>query len=142
MDLNTPNKIGFNQMKNILFAVPFVLFFFPAPIHAQQVNNYNVCKQYREEYRPGGYDSNGNYIQGGVFTKSYNVPCNNYNNSYNNNNYQNNQQNNSISCDPTRAVLGGLLGGGIAAGLSRGDGYAWSVPLGAALGGAVIGCVN
>lgn len=139
------NKININKMKNILFAVPLVLSFTSAPVQAQQVNNYNVCRQYREEYRPGGYDSYGNYVQGGVVTKTYNVPCNNsyvYNNGYSNSNQNNGQYNSSLRCDPTRAILGGLLGGGVAAGLSRGDGYAWSVPLGAALGGAVAGCIN
>jgi hypothetical protein len=33
-----------------------------------------------------------------------------------------------------------LLGGGIAAGISKKDAYAWSVPVGAAVGGALIGC--
>ena len=37
------------------------------------------------------------------------------------------------------AILGGILGGGGAALGSRGDGYAWSVPLGV-VGGALIGC--
>jgi hypothetical protein len=145
MNPDIRNKISINNMKKIFLLVPFVLFFFPTKVQAQQVNNYNVCRQYREEYRPGGYDSYGNYVQGGVVTRAYNVPCNNsygYNNGYNHNYQNNGQSNSSISCDPTRAILGGLLGGGIAAGLSRGDGYAWSVPLGAALGGAAAGCIN
>ena len=37
------------------------------------------------------------------------------------------------------AILGGILGGGAAALGSRGDGYAWSVPLGI-VGGSLIGC--
>ena len=37
------------------------------------------------------------------------------------------------------AILGGILGGGAAALGSRGDGYAWSVPLGV-VAGSMIGC--
>jgi hypothetical protein len=36
--------------------------------------------------------------------------------------------------------LGALLGGGVAASMSRGNGYYWSVPVGAAIGGAMFGC--
>ena len=101
------------------------------PVQAQQVNTYGVCTQYREEYKPGYYDYNGNYVQGTVSTQSYQVPCNssNYNTS-----------SKRIKCDPTQASLGALLGGGIAASMSRGNGYAWSVPIGAAVGGAIFGC--
>ena len=51
------------------------LLFAPMPVMAQQINNYGVCTRYREAYQPGYYDEYGNYIQGGVYTESYNVPC-------------------------------------------------------------------
>jgi hypothetical protein len=119
-------------MKKLFFILPLV--FLPVQVHAQQVNTYGVCTQYREIYRPGGYDQYGNYYQGGVITQSYNVPCgggpiyNSPSSSYNG------------GCRPVPSLLGALLGGGIAASMSRGNGYAWSVPVGAAIGGAVFGC--
>ena len=103
---------------------------FPTPLLAQQVNTYAVCTQNREIYQPGGYDQYGNYVSGGVRVQSYNVPCNSGNQYYNNN----------AGCRPAPTILGALLGGGVAASMSRGDGYAWSVPVGAAIGGALFGC--
>ena len=105
---------------------------FPTPLLAQQVNTYAVCTQNREIYQPGGYDQYGNYVPGGVRVQSYNVPCNSGNQYYSNNN--------GSGCRPGPTILGALLGGGVAASMSRGDGYAWSVPVGAAIGGALFGC--
>jgi len=45
-------------------------------------------------------------------------------------------------CRPIPTVLGALLGGGVAASMSRGDGYYWSVPVGAAIGGGLFGCTQ
>ena len=39
-----------------------VLLLLPTPVFAQQVNNYAVCTQNQEVYRPGGYDRYGNYV--------------------------------------------------------------------------------
>ena len=108
---------------------------FPTPILAQQVNTYDVCTQYREVYSPGYYDRYGNYVQGGVSTQGYQVPCGSGGTYYNAP-----QAVRRPSCDSTRTVLGAILGGGIAASMSRGDGYAWSVPVGAFIGGAGLGC--
>lgn len=94
---------------------------FPLPAQSQQVE----CYQYREVYQPRGYDNYGNYRSGRTLTERYPVPCN---------------QTQSTGCRPTETFLGALLGGGIAASMSRGNGYAWSVPVGAAIGGAIIGC--
>jgi hypothetical protein len=119
-----------NKMKYFMM-ISFL--FLPTPILAQQVNTYGVCTQYREVYSPGYYDRYGNYVQGGVSTQAYQVPCNSNNQYYNNGNT-------SGGCRPAPTILGALLGGGVAASMSRGDGYAWSVPVGAAIGGALFGC--
>ena len=119
-------------MKQLLLLLP--LTFLSVPVQAQQVNNYTVCTQNREVYQPGGYDRYWNYVPGGATVQSYNVPCNSGNQYYGNSN------NNSGGCRPAPTILGALFGGGVAASMSRGDGYAWSVPVGAAIGGALFGC--
>ena len=117
------------------------LLLLPTPVFAQQVNNYAVCTQNQEVYQPGGYDRYGNYVPGGVTVQTYNVPCNNVNQGYRPaNQYYNNGGYGGRYCNPTRSVLGALLGGGVAASMSRGNGYYWSVPVGAAIGGAMFGC--
>ncbi len=125
------------KMKQLLLLLPLILF--SVPVKAQQVNNYTVCTQNREVYQPGGYDQYGNYIPGDVSIQTYNVPCNNSNREYMSPN-QNYNNNGGIHCDPTKTFLGAILGGGVAASMSRGDGYSWSVPLGAFIGGAGFGC--
>ena len=118
-------------MKQLLLLLP--LTFLSVPVKAQQVNNYAVCTQNQEVYQPGGYDQYGNYVPGGVSVQTYNVPCNNVipSNQYYGRGY---------GCRPGPTILGALLGGGVAASMSRGNGYAWSVPVGAAIGGALFGC--
>lgn len=122
-------------MKQLLLLLPLTLISVPA--QAQQVNQFAVCTQNREVYRPGGYDRYGNYVPGGVTVQTYNVPCNNVNQPtnqyYGGGGYRG-------GCRPTPTILGALLGGGVAASMSRGNGYAWSVPVGAAIGGAIFGC--
>ena len=98
------------------------------PVQSQQVTEFDECARSREVYVPGYYDRYGNYQQGYVNVERYNVSCGHRptpSRSY---------------CDPTRTILGGILGGGIAASMSRGDGYRWSVPVGAFIGGASFGC--
>jgi hypothetical protein len=41
------------------------LLLLPTPVFAQQVNQFAVCTQNQEVYRPGGYDRYGNYVPGG-----------------------------------------------------------------------------
>ena len=117
----------------IKYLLPALLLL-PTPTLSQQVNQFEVCTQNQEVYQPGGYDRYGNYIPGGVTVQTYNVPCNNVNQYYGTSGYG------GRYCNPTRSVLGALLGGGVAASMSRGNGYYWSVPVGAAIGGAIFGC--
>lgn len=131
-------------MKKALFLLTILL---SMPAYSQQVTETTECIRTREVYIPGHYDRYGVYQAGRIDYERYRVPCygaaavaapryrNNYYNNYNNNRYVRVQR-----CQPTPAALGGLLGGGIAAGISKKDAYAWSVPIGAAVGGALFGC--
>jgi hypothetical protein len=47
----------------------------PIPVSAQQLNTYQVCHTYQEQYVPGRYTNNGSYIQGGVYTVKNTVNC-------------------------------------------------------------------
>jgi hypothetical protein len=148
-------------MKKLLL-VPLVMSLFSVPVQSQQVNEYQTCIKYREVYTPGYYDNYGRYIQGGVVTQEYRANCQTgaaispsvavvqqpyaapapyaaprpYYNGYGYPGYYRG----GVYCNPTRTSLGALLGGGIAASMSRGNGYYWSVPVGAAIGGALFGC--
>lgn len=125
-------------MKQLLLLLPLTLF--SVPVQAQQVNQFAVCTQNQEVYQPGGYDAYGNYIPGGVSVQTYNVPCNSVNQGWRPTNQYYNNRGYRYGCRPTPTILGALLGGGVAASMSRGNGYAWSVPVGAAIGGAIFGC--
>ena len=113
-------------MKQLILLLSLIMISVPA--QSQQVTEFDECARSREVYVPGYYDRYGNYQQGYVNVERYNVSCGHRptpSRSY---------------CDPTRTILGGILGGGIAASMSRGDGYKWSVPVGAFIGGASFGC--
>jgi hypothetical protein len=118
-------------MKHLLILLPLGLI--SVPVSAQQITEFNQCVKTREIYVPGYYDNYGNYMQGSVRTERYTVNCENES-------VVTNQYQSGINCRATPAFLGALLGGGVAASMSRGDGYAWSVPVGAAIGGAIFGC--
>ena len=98
-------------MKQLLLLLPLTLL--AVPVEAQQ--RYQTC--YREVQ---DYDGN-------VYREQ--IPGRSYQRSYQ-----------RSSCDPSRTLLGAILGGGVAASMSQGDGYKWSVPLGAFIGGAGFGC--
>jgi hypothetical protein len=53
--------------------LPFA--FVPVNVKAQQLNTYQVCHTYQEQYTPGYYTNNGSYIQGGVYTIKNTVNC-------------------------------------------------------------------
>lgn len=123
-------------MKHLLLLLSLTLF--TAPAQAQQVNVYGVCTQYREVYRPGGYDYNGNYVQGGVYTESYNVPCaptSVYNAPAPAYAYPSRR---TCAAAPLGAILGGV---GAYAATSKPNNRWWSVPLGV-LTGSIIGTAS
>ena len=107
-------------MKSLILMTSLMLTLSPSSAQAQYGGQ--VC--YNRVYIPEGYDRYGNYHEGHYQDRQ--VPCNN--------------QQQGVSCDPSRTFLGAILGGGVAASMSRGDGYKWSVPLGAFIGGAGFGC--
>jgi hypothetical protein len=137
-------------MKRALFLLTILI---SMPAYSQQVTETTECIRTREIYIPGNYNDYGAYQPGRIDYERYRVPCYgdgvapvaryNYNNNYNNYNRYNNYNNRYVRtqrCEPTPSLLGGLLGGGIAAGVSKKSAYAWSVPIGAAVGGALFGC--
>lgn len=99
--------------------------FFPIPTLSQQVNTYQVCHTYQEQYVPGYYNNNGSYVQGGVYTVKNQVNCQTgevyssqpYNGS-NNTVYQPYQR--QRVCNP---AAGALMGAGLASALSGGSGW-------------------
>jgi hypothetical protein len=144
-------------MKKLLLLLP--LLFLPAPVVAQQVNQFGVCTQYQEVYTPGGYDQYGNYSSGGVSTQSYNVPCNQVNsgwrpsNQYYNNGggyYGNNNgggyygRRTNPNCNPTRTLLGAVIGGAIGRSMTstsnNRNNRGWATALGASIGGLAFAC--
>lgn len=130
-------------MKNFVLAT---LLFLPLPAFSQQVTDFDVCTRNREVYVPGHYDRYGRYVQGHVKTDTYRVPCGSVST------WPPEPAGSAephpvpprvrsrVSCDPARTLLGMTAGGGAAAAMSRGDGYKWSVPLGAVIGGVAFGC--
>ena len=110
------------KMKKLQLLFPFLLALtYPMPSNAQ----YYAEMCYTKVYVPEGYDRYGVYREG-YYTERQ-VPCNT-------------PLRSALQCNPTNTLLGAILGGGVAASMSRGDGYKWSVPLGAFVGGAAIGC--
>ncbi|NBR26287.1 MAG: hypothetical protein EBU08_21375 [Micrococcales bacterium] len=129
-------------MKHLFLLLPLTLF--SVPVQAQQVNNFAVCTQNQEVYRPGGYDRYGNYYPGGVSVQTYNVPCNGAANQYYGNGggsgYYGRRTN--PNCNPVRTLLGSVLGGAIgrAAASAYPDNYGWATAAGAAIGGLTFAC--
>jgi hypothetical protein len=112
---------------------------------AQQVNIFQTCTTYQENYAPGFYDQYGNYVQGNVGTNSYNTPCgtgtyyrpNNGGAIYATPVAQPVQQpyyNQSCAAAPIGAILGGF---GAYRATNRVSNRWWSIPLGAVTGGIV-----
>ena len=108
-----------------------------AALAGRQLGHYEeICyvESYEEVYVPGNRYRHG-YVETQIVVTE--VPCRQRPTHYVEPQYEepNVDDNSCIE----GAVLGGILGGGAAALGSRGDGYAWSVPLGI-VGGSLIGC--
>ena len=124
-----------------------LLLLFPAKSYSQQVNIFQTCTTYQENYAPGYYDQYGNYRQGNVSTQSYNTQCGT-------GTYY--RPNNAVSApyyaspvtqpveQPYRrscaaAPIGAILGGyGAYRATSRVSNRWWSIPLGV-VGGSILG---
>jgi len=113
-------------MKKLISSLIVVAVASPITVSAQQLNTYQVCHTYQEQYTPGYYTNNGSYVQGGVYTIKNTVNCQTGevyssqpyrgggNVSYQQPYYR--QRN----CNP---AAGALLGGGLANALSGGGGW-------------------
>ena len=99
-----------------------------AALSQQRVYRESYCYENTEEYIPGYYNYQGQYVGGYVKSNRRRVPC-----SYSSYQMEYNQPTEQ-RCSATRTTLGGLLGGGAAAALSKKDAYGWSIPLGTVLG--------
>jgi hypothetical protein len=114
-------------MKKLLSSLIAISVFTPLTASAQQMNIYQVCHTYQEQYTPGYYTNNGSYVQGGVYTVKNTVNCQTgevyasqpYNGGRNYYQPQVVYQRRRV-CNP---VAGGLLGAGIASALSGGSGW-------------------
>ena len=110
---------------------------------AQQTNVQDECYRNTEQYVPAYTTPDGRYQNGFVRTNRVAVPCSGGYSRYGGSVAagQGDPQP-TPRCDRNATIFNGLLGGGIAAALSKPDAYAWSVPLGLALGvsSSRIGC--
>ena len=113
-------------MKLLPLTLLLPLAFVPVSVEAQQLNTYQVCHTYQEQYTPGYYTSNGSYVQGGVYTIKNNVNCQTgevYSSQpYNgggNVTYQQPYYRQRV-CNP---YAGAAMGAGLAEALSGGNGY-------------------
>jgi hypothetical protein len=102
-----------SKMKKLLLLL-LPLTFLSVPVQPAKAQ-YAVCTQYQESYQPGGYDRNGNYIQGQIVVQKYNVPCG-MTVSSGGGYYQQPER----TCNPE---AGALLGMGIAGAIVGGDTY-------------------
>ena len=106
-----------------------LVFTIPVSVEAQQLNTYQVCHTYQEQYTPGYYTNNGSYIQGGVYTVKNTLNCQTgevyssqpysggRNVTYQQPYYR------QRTCNPNNALFGSILGGGLAEALGGGNGW-------------------
>ena len=101
----------------------------PIAVSAQQMNTYQVCHTYQEQYTPGYYTNNGSYVQGGVYTLKNTVNCQTgevYSSQpYNGGRvvYQPQVYQRRRNCNP---AAGAALGYGLAQALGGGNGYKYN----------------
>jgi len=109
------------------------------PAGAQLYNVQDECYRNTEQYIPGYTAPDGRYQSGYVRSNREAVPCGS---SVASAAVPASYRQGVPRCDRNSTIFNGLLGGGIAAALSKPDAYAWSVPLGLALGvsSSRIGC--
>jgi hypothetical protein len=132
------------KLRQILLSVVLLAPLSVVSAKAQQVNIFQTCTIYQENYSPGYYDRFGNYVQGNVGTQAYNNQCGNgayYSNNgggfYQQNYQQNYQQpyyNRSCAAAPIGTILGGF---GAYRATNRVSNRWWSIPLGAITGNII-----
>jgi hypothetical protein len=113
-------------MKTLISSLIVVGVLSPISVSAQQMNTYQVCHTYQEQYTPGYYTNNGSYVQGGVYTMKNTVNCQTgevYSSQpYSGNGVVNQPQvyQRQRVCNP---VAGAAIGYGIANAISGGGGW-------------------
>ena len=109
---------------------------------AQQTNVQDECYRNTEQYIPAYTTPDGRYQSGYVRTSRVSVPCGGGYGYGGGIASSGGTTQTAPRCDRNATIFNGLVGGGIAAALSKPDAYAWSVPLGLALGvsSSRIGC--
>jgi hypothetical protein len=116
-------------MKILIYSALMVGIIAPLPALSQQLNAYQVCHTYQEQYTPGYYTNNGSYVQGGVYTLKNTVNCQTgevYSSQpYNGGRVVVNQQPyyRRRNCNPNNALFGSALGYGLGSALSNGGGW-------------------
>jgi hypothetical protein len=116
-------------MKLLISSTLALGLFIPVTTSAQQMNTYQVCHTYQEQYAPGYYTNNGSYVQGGVYTVKNNVNCQTgevYSSQpYNNGGRVVYQQPyyRQRNCNPNNALYGAALGYGLGEALGGGNGW-------------------
>jgi hypothetical protein len=115
-------------MKKLIPSLLAIGVFAPIPVSAQQLNTYQVCHTYQEQYVPGRYTNNGSYVQGGVYTVKNTVNCQT-GEVYSSQPYSGGGGSNVVYqpvyqrqrvCNP---AAGALMGAGLASALSGGSGW-------------------
>ena len=114
-------------MKKLISSLLTIGVLAPVSVSAQQLNTYQVCQTYQEQYAPGYYAPNGSYVQGGVYTLKNTVNCQT-GEVYSSQPYNGVRSSNIVYqpvqrrrvCNP---VAGALIGGGLANALSGGGGW-------------------
>ena len=113
-------------MKTLISSALVVGIMLPLPVLSQQLNTYQVCHTYQEQYIPGRYTNNGSYVRGGVYTLKNTINCQT-GEVYSSQPY-NGGGGNTIVYQPVRRQrvcnpnAGALMGGGLASALSGGSG--------------------
>jgi len=129
-----------NTIMKFQASLLLALLLMPSSAFSQQYNVRDECYRNVEQYIPGYQTPDGRYVNGYVKTKRETIPCGNF--QYGE--YSEPQYTTQFvpRCDRNKTIFNGLLGGGIAASVSKQNAYAWSIPLGVALGisSSRIGC--
>jgi hypothetical protein len=114
-------------MKTLISSALMLSIITPLPVLSQQLNTYQVCHTYQEQYVPGRYTNNGSYVQGGVYTVKNTVNCQT-GEVYSSQPYSGGGGSNVVYQPVQRqrvcnSTAGALIGGGLANALSGGGGW-------------------
>lgn len=120
-------------MKTLISSALVVSIMLPLPVLSQQLNTYQVCHTYQEQYIPGRYTNNGSYVRGGVYTIKSSVNCQT-GEVYSSQPYNGGGGNTIVYqpvrrqrvCNPNNSLYGAALGYGLASAISGSTGYSYN----------------